>query len=206
MTTIRIMIVDDHAMVRMGLRGVLSGEPGLEVVAEARDGQEALDRFPVARPDVVLMDITLPGMSGIETTRRLVATHPEARILTVSMHDTAEDVHRALAAGATGYVPKSAEAVLLMAAVRTVANGQRFLPPDLARRLADRDAKIGLSPREVEVLALVAQGQANKQIALALGLSEATVKTHLAHILEKLGAPDRTRAVTIAMEMGLLRQ
>jgi DNA-binding NarL/FixJ family response regulator len=206
MTTIRIMIVDDHAMVRMGLRGVLSGEPGLEVVAEARDGQEALDRFPVARPDVVLMDITLPGMSGIETTRRLVATHPGARILTVSMHDTAEDVHRALAAGATGYVPKSAEAVLLMAAVRTVANGQRFLPPDLARRLADRDAKIGLSPREVEVLALVAQGQANKQIALALGLSEATVKTHLAHILEKLGAPDRTRAVTIAMEMGLLRQ
>jgi len=203
--TIRIMIVDDHAMVRMGLRGVLSAEPGFTVVTEARDGHEALQRFPTAEPDVVLMDITLPGLSGIETTRRLVADHPWARVLTVSMHDTAEDVHRALEAGATGYVPKSAEADLLIAAIRSVAAGQRFLPPELARRLADREARIGLSPREIEVLTLVALGRANKQIALTLGLSEATVKTHLAHILEKLGAPDRTRAVTIAMESGLLR-
>jgi two-component system NarL family response regulator len=151
------------------------------------------------------MDGILPDMHGVEVTRRILDQHPAARIILVSINETAEDVHRALEAGACGYVPKSSEKDAIVRAIRAVAAGERFIPPHLARRLAERKLQATLSTREVEVLRLIAQGKANKEIADQLGLSVPTVKTHITHILEKLGAPDRTRAVTMAMERGLLR-
>jgi two-component system NarL family response regulator len=151
------------------------------------------------------MDGILPDMHGVEATRRILAAHPAARILLVSINETAEDVHRALEAGASGYVPKSVEKEAVVRAIRAVAAGERYIPPQLARRLAERNLHATLSSRELEVLRLIARGKANKEIADELGLSLPTVKTHIAHILGKLDAPDRTRAVTIAMERGLLR-
>lgn len=202
---LRLLVVDDHFMVRMGLIGALAGEPDIDVVGEAGTGAEALLMFGRLRPDITLMDGMLPDLHGIEVTRRIVAEHSSARIILVSINDTAEDVHRALEAGARGYIPKSCEKDTIVAAIRAVAAGDHFLLPNLARKLAERKAQVGLSGRESEVLHLIARGKANKQIAAELGLSEATVKTHIAHIFSKLGAPDRTRAVTIAMERGLLR-
>lgn len=202
---IRILVVDDHFMVRMGLVGALAAEHDVEVVGEARNGAEAVEAFAKLFPDVTLMDGILPDLHGIEVTRRIVTAHPAARVILVSINDTAEDVHRAMEAGACGYVPKSCEKDMIVRAIRTVAAGSTFLPPELARRLAERNTQVSLSARELEVLRLIAQGKANKQIAAELSLSEATIKTHIAHILVKLDAPDRTRAVTVAMERGLLR-
>ncbi|MBI5692092.1 MAG: response regulator transcription factor [Verrucomicrobia bacterium] len=202
---IRILVVDDHFMVRLGLRGAFAAEADLELVGEARNGAEALALFPRLRPDVTLMDGILPDIHGVEVTQRLVAQHPGAHIIVVSINETAEDIHRALEAGAMGYLPKSAEKEQLVRAIRAVAGGERFLPPELARRVAERNLRVTLSARETEVLVLIAHGRANKEIAAVLNLSEATVKTHIAHILAKLDAPDRTRAVTLAIERGLLR-
>lgn len=202
---IRILIVDDHFMVRLGLIGAFAAEGDLEVVGEARNGAEALAQFLRLRPDVTLMDGILPDVHGVEVTRQIVARHPEARIIVVSINENAEDVHRALEAGAWGYVPKSSEKDVIAQAIRAVAGGVRYLPAELARRLSERNARLTLSAREIEVLAMIARGLANKEIAAALALSEATVKTHVAHILFKLDAPDRTRAVTVAFERGLLR-
>jgi DNA-binding NarL/FixJ family response regulator len=202
---IRILVVDDHFMVRLGLIGAFAAERDLVVVGEARNGAEALALFGTLRPDVTLMDGILPDLHGVEVTRRILEQHPEARIIVVSINETAEDVHQALAAGARGYIPKSSEKEAIVRAIRTVAGGGRYLSPELARRVAERNAHVTLSARECEVLALIARGRANKEIAAALALSEATVKTHIAHILTKLDAPDRTRAVTLALERGLLR-
>jgi len=204
-TTIRILIVDDHFMVRLGLIGAFAAERDLEVAGEARNGAEALTLFAKQRPDVVLMDGILPDMHGVEVTRRILERQPEARIIVVSINETAEDVHRAMEAGALGYIPKSCEKEMIVRAIRAVAAGEHFVAPHLARKLAERNLLTSLSAREIEVLRMIAQGKANKQIAAALNLSEATVKTHIAHIMAKLDAPDRTRAVTIAMERGLLR-
>lgn len=202
---IRILVVDDHFMVRLGLIGAFAAEKDLAVVGEARNGGEALALFSTLHPDVTLMDGILPDLHGVEVTRRILEQHPEARIIVVSINETAEDVHRALVAGAWGYVPKSSEKEAIVRAIRAVAAGEHFLPPELARRVAERNARVTLSSREIEVLRLIAQGRANKEIATALALSETTVKTHVAHILFKLDAPDRTRAVTLALERGLLR-
>lgn len=202
---IRILIVDDHFMVRIGIVGALSQEPDMQVVGEARDGRTALEMFSTLMPDVTLMDGMLPDLHGIEVTRRIIANHPNARILLVSINDTGEDIHRAMEAGAAGYIPKSSEQSALLQAIRDVAAGLRFLPADLARKLAIRRLTTPLSERETEVLALVAKGQGNKEIATSLGIAEGTIKSHLKHILSKLGAPDRTRAVTLAQEQGILR-
>lgn len=201
----RILLVDDHFMVRLGLAGSLAGEPDLTVVGEASSGAEALAAFDALQPDVTLMDGILPDMHGVEVTRLILGKHPSARIIVVSINDTAEDIHRALQAGAWGYIPKSSEKDAIVTAIRSVASGSRFLPPDLSEKLARRDHQALLSSRETEVLHLVARGLANKQIATELAVSEATVKSHVAHILDKLGVPDRTRAVTLALEQGLLR-
>ena len=203
--TIRILIVDDHFMVRLGLIGAFAAERDLEVAGEARNGAEALTLFAKQRPDDVLMDGILPDMHGVEVTRRILERQPEARIILVSINETAEDVHRAMEAGALGYIPKSCEKEMIVRAIRAVAAGEHFVAPHLALKLAERNLLTSLSAREIEVLRMIAQGRANKQIAAALNLSEATVKTHIAHIMAKLDAPDRTRAVTIAMERGLLR-
>ncbi len=202
---IRILVVDDHFMIRLGLIGAFAAERDLELVGEARNGAEAIEAFAKLLPDVTLMDGILPDIHGVEVTRRIVQSWPAARIILVSINETAEDIHRAMEAGACGYVPKSCEKDMIVRAIRTVAAGSPYLPPELARRLAERNTQVSLSARELEVLRLIAQGKANKQIAAELALSEATIKTHIAHILAKLDAPDRTRAVTVAMERGLLR-
>lgn len=202
---IRILIVDDHFMVRLGLVGALSKERDMKVVGEAGTGREALALFEKLRPSLTLMDGILPDIPGVEVTRRIIAAHPAAKVIVVSINDTAEDVHRAMEAGAKGYLPKSSELNDLVRAIRTVAAGEHYLPPELARKLAERNLHTPLSDRELDVLRLVAQGKANKEIAESLGVGEGTVKTHLSHLLAKLDAPDRTRAVTLAIERGLLR-
>jgi two-component system, NarL family, response regulator len=202
---IRILVVDDHFMVRLGLIGAISTENDILVVGEASNGAEALALFAKLKPDVTLMDGILPDIHGVEITRRILETAPDARIIIVSINDTAEDIHRAMHAGAWGYIPKSCEKASIMCAIRAVAAGERYLPPELSRKLAERNLQPLLSTRETEVLRLIASGLANKQIASELAIGEPTVKSHVAHILEKLSAPDRTRAVTLAMERGLLR-
>jgi DNA-binding NarL/FixJ family response regulator len=202
---IRILVVDDHFMVRLGLIGAISAEPDIEIVGEASNGADALECFQRLRPDITLMDGILPDIHGVEVTRRILVIAPEARVIMVSINETAEDIHRAMDAGARGYMPKSSEKDAIVMAIRKVSAGGRFLSPEFAKRLAERDLMPLLSPRETDVLRLIAQGLANKQIAGELALGEATVKTHVRHILEKLGAPDRTRAATLAMERGLLR-
>jgi DNA-binding NarL/FixJ family response regulator len=202
---IRILVVDDHFMVRLGLIGAISTESDINVVGEASDGAEALALFAELKPDVTLMDGILPDIHGVEITRRILESFPDARIILVSINDTAEDIHRALQAGAWGYIPKSCEKNAIVRAIRAVAAGERYLAPELTRKLAERNLQPLLSTRETEVLHLIARGLANKQIASELAIGEPTVKSHVAHILEKLGAPDRTRAVTLAMERGLLR-
>jgi DNA-binding NarL/FixJ family response regulator len=204
-SAIRILVVDDHFMVRLGLIGAISTEPDIEIVGEASNGVDALECFQRLRPDITLMDGILPDIHGVEVIRRILVIAPEARVIMVSINETAEDIHRAMDAGARGYMPKSSEKDAIVMAIRKVAAGGRFLSPEFAKRLAERDLMPLLSPRETDVLRLIAQGLANKQIAGELALGEATVKTHVRHILEKLGAPDRTRAATLAMERGLLR-
>ena len=202
---IRILVVDDHFMVRLGLIGAISTESDIDVVGEASNGAEALALFSKLKPDVTLMDGILPDIHGVEITRRILESYPEARVIIVSINDTAEDIHRAMQAGAWGYIPKSCEKNAIVRAIRAVAAGERHLAPELSRKLAERNLQPLLSTRETEVLHLIAKGMANKQIASELAIGEPTVKSHVAHILEKLGAPDRTRAVTLAMERGLLR-
>lgn len=202
---IRILVVDDHFMVRLGLVSAISAEPDIEIVGEASTGNEAVELFSRLLPDVTLMDGILPDIHGIEATRRILETRPDARVILVSINDTAEDVHRALEAGVWGYIPKSSEKDAIVNAIRLVADGQRHIPEELTRKLAERDLRPLLSARELDVLRLIAKGYANKQIARELVIGENTVKTHVIHILEKLDAPDRTRAATLAMERGLLR-
>jgi two-component system NarL family response regulator len=207
MTTpsIRILVVDDHAMVRLGLIGALSSETGMEIVGQARNGREAIDLHAKLTPDITLMDGILPDMHGVDATREILTKDPAAKIILISINETAEDIRRALEAGVRGYVPKSCEQDTLAVAIRSVSSGKDFLPPLLSRRLAERNAIVGLSNREVEVLHLVAKGKANKQIATELDLSSDTVKTHITHLMRKLGAADRTHAVTLAIEQGFLR-
>jgi DNA-binding NarL/FixJ family response regulator len=203
--TIRILVVDDHAMIRLGLIGALSSEPGIQVVGEARNGLEAIEQHAKLAPDITLMDGILPDMHGVEVTRKIIASEPLAKIVLISINETAEDIRRALEAGVRGYVPKSCEQDTIIEAILSVAAGVNFLPPQLARRLAERNAIVGLSNREVEVLRLVAKGKANKEIAGELSLSGDTIKTHITHLMRKLGAADRAHAVTLAIEQGFLR-
>ena len=203
--SIRILVVDDHAMIRLGLIGALSCEPDIEVVGQARNGAEAIELHAKLAPDITLMDGILPDMHGVEVTRKILQTSPTAKVILISINETAEDVRRALEAGVRGYVPKSCEQDVIVDAIRSVAAGTDFLPNHLSRRLAERNAMVGLSNREVEVLRLVAKGKANKEIAAELALSGDTVKTHLTHLMRKLGAADRTHAVTLAIEQGFLR-
>ena len=202
---IRVLVVDDHFMVRLGLIGAISSESDIEVVGETGSGREAVDMHARLAPDITLMDGMLPDIHGLEAMQGILDASPDARVIMVSINDTAEDVHRAMSGGAHGYIPKSSEKDAIVRAIRAVAAGGRYLPPELERKLAEREQQPLLSAREIQVLRLVARGFANKQIAAELALGEATVKTHVRHILEKLGAPDRTRAATLAIERGLLR-
>ena len=192
-------------MVALGLISALNRERDMKVVGDAHDGRTALELFETLRPDVTLMDGMLPDIHGDEVTRRIVTAHPDARVILVSINETAEDIQRALDAGASGYLPKSSEKIEMVRAIRAVASGETFLPTRLMEKLSAHHVSSPLSGREIDVLCLIAQGRANKEIANELGLSEPTVKTYVARLLAKLGAPDRTRAVTMALERGYLK-
>ncbi len=202
----RILLVDDHFMVRHGLSTVLSKEADFLVVGLAANGTQALEKFSELQPDIVLMDGVLPDMHGIEVTRKIIRANPHARIIILSVNDTEEDVHQAMEAGAKGYIPKSSEEGETIRAIRLVASGKDFLPPQLAMKLARRNLHNALSERETDVLRLAALGKTNKEVAAELGLGPASVKTYLARIFIKLGATDRTQAVTIARQRGILRR
>lgn len=202
---IRVLIVDDHVMVRMGIRSLLKKAADIEVVGEAGNGAEALESFAKLLPDVTLMDGRLPDFPGCEAARRICALHPGARVLMLSIDQTEEDIHAGERNGACGYLPKGIDRAGLLAAIRAVAAGERCFPDAIGARLEERQRRVSLSAREIDVLRHVARGHANKEIADALDLSLFTVKNHIAHILTKLDAPDRTRAVTTAIERGILR-
>ncbi len=205
---IRLLIADDHPVVRAGMRGILAGQPDFEVVAEATNGAEAVELTARLDPKVVLMDLRMPVMDGVTATARIKAEHPDTHVLVVTNQDSDADVLRAIEAGATGYLLKDAPRVELFRAVRSAARGEPVLAPSVTARLMNRmrsPAESSLSSREIEVLELVARGLSNKQLARSLHLSEATVKSHLIHIFDKLGVADRTAAVTVALEKGILR-
>ena len=200
----RILVVDDHHIVRSGLVASLGMEDDLAVVGEAESGAQALTLYAQCTPDVVLMDLRMRDGNGIEATAALRAQAPEARVLMYTTFDGEEDVYRAVQAGARGYLLKSAPREELLAALRTVAAGERYLPPDLARRLAERVSGPGISEREIEVLRLISAGQSNKQIGATLHIAEDTVKRHVSNILTKLGVSDRAQAATEAFRRGFL--
>lgn len=208
---IRLLIADDHPVVRAGLAGLLSDEPGFEVVAEASDGDEAVRLAAATRPDVVLMDLRMPRVDGVEATARIAggeAGDPPPRVLILTTYETDDQIIAAIEAGAAGYLLKAAPQAEIVAGIRSVAAGQSALSPQVAVRLVERmrrpEPAALLTPRETDVLRLVASGHSNKQIATVLGIGESTVKTHLLKVFDKLGVADRTRAVTLAMERGLL--
>lgn len=205
---LRILVVDDHPVVRSGIRALLEAEAGFEVVGEAGSGTEAVDLAADLAPDVVLMDLSMPGMNGIDATRRLTEDCPATRVLVLTTFETDADIVRALDAGAAGYLLKDATLADLAAAIRSAARGETVLAPAVAARLVDRVRDRGastLTAREVEVLELVATGMSNKEVAQHLFLSEATVKSHLVHCYTKLGVDNRTAAITTAVEQGIIR-
>jgi DNA-binding NarL/FixJ family response regulator len=202
--TLKVMCVDDHPLVRKGVAAILANEPDMELVAEASDGQEAVEKYRQLHPDVVLMDLRMPNMDGTEATRAIRSEDPEARIIALTSYDGDQDIYRALEAGVRGYILKEMVHSEVVKAIRTVQAGKRLMPPEVAERLSEYFPQVALTPREVEVLSLVARGMANKEIAHKLGTANGTIKMHVQNILEKLGASDRTHAVTIAIERGIL--
>jgi DNA-binding NarL/FixJ family response regulator len=203
-TPLRLLLVDDHFVVRSGLAASLALEDDMTIIAEANDGNEAVAAYESGKPDVVLMDLQMGEAGGIEAVTRICQDHPEAKILVFSSFARDEDIYRAIRAGALGYLQKAAPREELLDAVRQVAAGNRYLPREIAQRLADRLSRPEPSPREREVLALIAKGRSNKEVASDLGLSEDTVKRHVSNLMAKLGAQDRTQAVTEALRRGLI--
>lgn len=205
---VRLLIVDDHPIVRAGFEGMLAGTLDLEVVGEAENGGEAVRLAERLRPDVALMDLRMPQMDGVEATRRIKVENPRVNVLVLTTYDSDADILRAIEAGATGYLLKDTPREELFRAIRAASRGEPVLAPSVTARLMQRTqapAQKALSGREIEVLELVAHGGSNKELARELHLSEATVKSHLIHIFDKLGVADRTAAVTVALEKGILR-
>src|SRR6202165_1256546 len=201
---IRILVVDDHFMVRMGLCASLNVEPDMRVVAEAGSGEEALRAYRQHQPALVLMDVRLPGMSGIEAAAAILSEFPSAQILMLSTHAGEEEIYRSLQTGAAGYVLKSAVREQLLQAIRQVCRGERYIDPSVTSLLAARLSHRSLTTRELEVLRMVVKGLSNKEIAAALNIAEVTVKLHVSHVLEKLNVKDRTNAETEALKRGLI--
>jgi len=201
---IRVMVVDDHPLFREGIAAVLEGEEKISLVAEAANGREAIEKFRAFFPDVTLMDLQLPDISGIEAIKSIRLEFPSARFIVLTTYRGDVQALRALKAGATGYMLKTSLRTDLVDAIRAVHRGQRRIPPEIARELAEHVADDILTEREIEVLRRVAAGTSNKIVADQLNLTEATVKAHMKNILSKLGANDRTHAVTIALKRGFL--
>jgi two-component system, NarL family, response regulator len=199
-----VMIVDDHPLMLVGAASIVNARPDMTVVAQTGTGEEAVALFSKHKPDVTLMDLRLPGMSGVDAIRSIRSTHPGARFVVLTTYEGDEDIHRALEAGAQGYVIKGMPYQTLVEALQRVHKGGRFLPPPVARALASRMPDSDLSAREQEVLLLLASGNSNKDIASQLGITEATVKSHVSAILVRLGVSDRTEAVVTALQRGLV--
>ena len=201
---IRILVADDHFVVRMGLTALVNTEPDLEVVGEAADGAQAVAAFEKHKPDLVLMDLRMPVKDGIAATAEIKSKYPNARVLMLTTFDGDTDIHRAMEAGAQGYVLKNSTGDKLIPALRAVAAGQRWIPKEIATRLASRNLFEDLTPRELQVLEQMAKGLANKEIADVLKITGHTVKDHLKNILGKLHVADRTEAVTVALQRGII--
>lgn len=201
---IRILTVDDHPLLRKGIASLVNGEPDMKLIAEASSGHEAIEQFRLHRPDVTLMDLQMPDMNGTETILRIQEEFPEARILVFTTYQGDAQVLKALKAGARAYVLKGHVHRELLETIRAVHAGRKRIPPDIAAELAEHAADDALSPREIEVLRLIAAGNSNKLIADQLSIGEATVKSHVTNILSKLGANDRVHAVTIGLKRGII--
>ncbi len=202
--TIRVLCVDDHPLVRKGIASILANEADMQLVGEAGGGREAVEMFKQFRPDVVLMDLRMPEVDGTMATRLIRQEVPDAKVIALTSYDGDQDIYRALEAGVRGYILKEMVHTEVVKAIRTVHAGKRLMPQEVAERLSEYFPQVALTPREVEVLGCVAKGMANKEIAQQLGTAAGTVKMHIQNILAKLGAADRTHAVTIAMERGIL--
>lgn len=205
---LRLLIVDDHPVIRSGIRGMLADEPSIEIVGEAASGAEAVAQAAALQPQVVLMDLRMPGMEGTQAIRHLRDAWPDLRVLVLTTYDTDSDILRAIDAGATGYLLKDAPHEELIRAIRAAARGEAVLAGPVAARLIARvrsATEEALSGREIEVLEFVARGLSNREVARALHVSEATVKSHLVHIFGKLGVSDRTAAVSTALDKGIIR-
>ena len=203
-TTIRVLIVDDHAIVRKGLATIINRDPEMTVIAQAEDGQQAINAFREYQPDVTLMDLRMPKMGGVETIMAICAEFKQARIAVLTTYDGDEDIYRGLQAGAQGYLLKDAKPGELLNAIRAIHNGQKYIPPEVGAKLLQRMSNPELSERELEVLRLMAQGMGNQEIGTALCIGESTVKSHVNHILSKLGVSDRTQAVITAVKRGIV--
>jgi DNA-binding NarL/FixJ family response regulator len=200
---IRILLVDDHAVMRMGLMTATSDQSDMEVVGEVDNGLEAIEAYRSHRPDVAILDLRMPGLSGIETIRRLKTEFSDARILVFSNFAKGEEVYNALRAGAAGIVVKQMALHRLLEAIRKVHAGEQYIPPEVATRIGERLLS-DISTRELEVLQLLGKGRSNKEIASALGITSGTVKIHVSNILSKLGAADRTQALVTAIQRGII--
>jgi len=205
LASIRVLVVDDHPVVRRGLHSMLDGESGISVVGLASSGREGLLLSEKLKPDVVLLDLRMPGMSGVEVIASLRASQPESKVLVLTNYQLDEEIFNALEAGALGYLLKSASQDEVIDAIRAVNQGKRRIPADIAARLAERMGRCALSARELEVLQLLVQGLTNKEIAHSLFISDMTARNHVVSVLAKLNAKDRTEAVTIAIRRGLVR-
>jgi two-component system NarL family response regulator len=203
-TKIKVLIVDDHAIVRKGLATIINRDPEMTVIAQAEDGQQAIAAFREYQPDVTLMDLRMPKMGGVEAIMAICAEFKQARIAVLTTYDGDEDIYRGLQAGAQGYLLKDAKPSELLNAIRAIHNGQKYIPPEVGAKLLQRMSNPELSERELEVLRLMAQGKGNQEIGTVLNIGESTVKSHVNRILSKLGVSDRTQAVITAVKRGIV--
>lgn len=204
MTPIRILIVDDHPIMRVGIAALIASCSDMESVAQAGSGEEAINLHALHCPDITLMDLRLPGISGVETIRRIRSQSPKARFIVLTTYEGDEDIYQAMEAGATGYLVKGMPQESLVNAVKRVYGGGRYIPPPVFQTLSSRTRDSNLSNREREVLALLAKGKSNREIAGMLGIAEATVKCHVSVVLMRLNASDRTQAVVAGLRRGLI--
>ena len=202
---IRVLVVEDHHVVRQGLVALLSVVDGVEVVGQAADGAAAIDEFNLRHPDVTLIDLRLPKLSGVEVIQKVRAEQPHVRFIVLTTYDGDEDIYRALQAGARAYLLKGMTVDVLVSTIRSVHAGKSCIPPVIAQKLAERMATEQLTHREQDVLEQIVRGKSNKEIGTELDISEATVKTHINNLLSKLGVTDRTQAATAAIQRGLVQ-
>jgi DNA-binding NarL/FixJ family response regulator len=205
MSTIQLLIAEDHAITREGIVTIFNRAPGIQVVAEAENGEQAVALYGQHQPDVALVDLRMPKLDGVGAIGQIRQEFPKANLIILTTYDTDEDIFRGLSAGARGYILKDTTAEELVNAVRTVHNGRKYIPPDVAIKLAERLNSSELTQRELEVLQLISQGKSNFDIGVQLSITEGTVKFHLNNIFSKLGVGDRTQAVIAALQRGLVR-